>query len=446
MIHLREYQRVAIDKLRLSYKSGKRAPLLVSPTGTGKTCMLSFAACGQVARGGTVNWYAHRRELITQAADTLRKFGLEVGAFGVGLSHPVQVIGVQGALARGEVRECTMAAFDEAHHFASAAETWVTLLNAHRSAIILGATATPARGDGSALDGYDDIVTVAQVAELVDLWRRDPTQGLVPMTVLRPGHQLGKGRIAQLPVDAYIQHGAGRRMALFAPHVKAAEEFAQQFRDKGIPCGVVHGKTPTDERDDTLYRFARGDIKVVANVYVLTEGWDLPACDIVAIARPVGSAQMMLQMAGRARRPAPGKTECLLLDLRGVTHDPLIGGPDDDRIYSLHGEGMTRKGLTGPRMCGVCKRELGADEMVCGECGREVPELETPKATNDPLVKWAAKRRESVDQQVVQLVRWMRKFPDKKDGFYRHRFAAVYGNAPAPELIASARVMAGGRR
>src|SRR5260221_215114 len=150
-----------------AYADGKRAILYVSPTGSGKTVILGDTIASHVRNtpGARVNVYAHRRELLSQAAGTFRAFGLDVGIFGEGAAHPVQIMSTQGVLAKREVPSCTLACFDEAHHYA--ADEWRVVFDAHRGAgtPIVGATATPERGDGRALDMFDHIVVVAQPKE-----------------------------------------------------------------------------------------------------------------------------------------------------------------------------------------------------------------------------------------------------------------------------------------
>ncbi len=437
---LRPYQDRGIDNLCASYEAGNRAPLLVSPTGSGKTVMLSTFCSGHVAEGGHVTWYAHRKELIDQAVKTLRAFGLDVGAYGCNARAPVQVETVQAALARGDVKGCSLAVFDEAHHH-GVTEDWGRLMVAHKAAgsLVLAATATPERGDGKALAGYDDLIVVAQVRELVEEWRRDNKTGLVPVEVLGPNRIMPKGKVAQLPVDAHLEHARGRRNVVFAPGVPAAETFAAQFRAKGIEAVVVHGKSKDRER--SLERFAAGEVRVLINVYVLTEGWDCPSVGVVTLARSVGSIGMLLQMCGRGARPSHGKTGYTVLDLRAAC-TALKHRPDQDCDYSLEGAGITsRDGLRGERKCGVCKRPLEPNAVVCEVCGREAPEAEAPTATGDKLVHYSEFfKADSVDVRLARLGKWMRALrADGKNPFgAKYKYRATYKEMPTDEFLNAA--------
>lgn len=430
---LRDYQERALVSCSEAYADGGRALLIVSPTGSGKTITMSELIRRSVSKGKRWAWYAHRRELLSQAAGALTALGLIVGHAGRNEGAPVQVVGAQTALARGEVIDCDGAAFDEAHHYA--ADEWGKLVVAHKShgALIVGATATPARGDGKPLNHmFDRMIVVAQVPELIEAGH------LVPCEWRGPRRVLGRGEIASLPVDAYIRFGEGRRNVVFAPNVPAAEVFAEQFRARGIGAVVVHGDMKTAARDEALAAFASGRVRVIVNCFVLTEGWDCPDCSVVTIARGVTSVSMFLQMVGRGLRPAPGKASALLLDLRGVCN--VHGLPTDAREFSLDGEPIGRGSATGIgiRLCKICQTELSDGVTKCGTCGKEVP-IEIPTATGDALEKWAGRRQEPTDKRVVSLARWL--CETKKDGSRKDpmsaklKYKAVYGHFPRNEVF-----------
>jgi hypothetical protein len=405
---LRPYQVRARAAAKQAYADGKRAILYVAPTGAGKTVILGDTVTSHVRRQPSprVNLFAHRRELLTQTADTFRRFGLEVGIFGEGAHHAVQVLSTQAALSRGEVTSCTLAVFDEAHHYA--ADEWGELLTAYRDrgVAVCGATATPERGDGRALDKFDHLVVVAQVRELVALWRTDPTQGLVPYDIIKPTRKPPKGKIATSPVKAYQRYGDGRRNVVFCPNLKAAREWCEEFAAVGISSAVVWGNQDADSRDAALRSFRAGEVRVLLNVFVLTEGWDCPEVGVVTIARTCGSAGMLVQMCGRGARPAAGKADCRILDLAAVTSS--LGRPDDDCTYSLDGVGMTlanASGIVGQRLCKACKKPIDAD--VCGYCGKDNGQ-EVPGDAGIELEHWSAVyAADPVDVRVARLRKWI---------------------------------------
>ncbi len=426
---------------RRAYAEGKRAILYVAPTGAGKTVILGDTAASHLRNGGTrVSVYAHRRELLHQAAATFRAFGLDVGVFGEGAAHPVQVLSTQGALAKGEVQACTLAVFDESHHYA--ADDWRVVFDAHKNAgtPIVGATATPERGDGRALDMFDHIVVVAQPKELIKAGR------LVPCDWQGPARRVPKGKLARSPLWAHQQHARERRNVIFAPNLKSARQWLGHFTLAGVPSGMVWGAQKAEERDRVLADFKAGRIMVVFNCGVLTEGWDMPELGVVTIARTVGSAGALIQMAGRGARVAPGKDHYTLLDLSGACLS--YGLPDDDRQFSLEGVGISRgSGVAGAsqRLCKRCKAEIFED--VCPRCQFDNGQL-VPGDAGIDLGRWDAKRAldNTPDKRAMQLARWMQRQPGKNPKFYAYKFNAVYGTWPHETLMAMARRMVDGAR
>ena len=102
------------------------------------------------------------------------------------------------------------------------------------------------------------------------------------------------------PKDGWRRNG----ILVFTRFVEDAERLAQDLM--GF-CEVVSGKTPKKEREAILKRFKSGETEVVANVGVLTTGFDFPALDTIILARPTMSLALYYQMVGRAIRPYEGK-------------------------------------------------------------------------------------------------------------------------------------------
>jgi len=434
----RPYQDRAHDELRRHVAAGKRRILLVSPTGSGKTFMLSRVCAGAVAKGKRVAWFAHRRELVRQAAESLTDFGIDVGHSGKGLAAPVQVVGVQAALSRGEAPPADIVVLDEAHHFA--ADEWGQLPKAYPDALIIGASATPERADGRGLDClFEDLIVVAQPEELA-------REGhLVPCETIRPPRPQPAGKIAWPPVEAYLEHTSGRLAVVFAPHVKAAHEFADGFRKHHVPVGVVDGEMPTEERDRVLAEFAARRLLVLVNVYVLTEGWDCPEVDVVILARKFGSRGAFMQAAGRGLRTAKGKSVCTILDLAGVTH--IHGDPLEECEFSLDGEPIRRKGTVSLRLCRVCGEPLDDFGSPCARCGIAQRVLEVPGITRDPMAKFARIQRDPDDARAARLARWINEAKGKGWRWQSacHRYRGTYGSPPPSHIVSQALSISLGR-
>lgn len=448
---LRPYQIDAIERLRAVMRLGKRRVVLVSPTGSGKTKMLSEIARRCIESGRRALWLAHRSELIDQAVGALKSEGLIVGAICASAESPpnpyapIQVASVQTLLARNTRPPADMIFADECHHFALAAETFSALLNSYAESWTIGATATPERGDGCGLkDNFDALVVGATVRQLTD------DGYLVPCEVLRPDKPLEPGKIAQNPVDAYVEHAVGvdgtkRRTIVFCKSVALAEQYAGEFVTRGFKARALSAETPWPERRMTIDALRNGGLDVVTNVMVATEGLDAPEVSCVILARGCGSAGMYLQMIGRALRPAPGKRDAVLLDLRGVSHEH--GRPDDEREFSLDGRGIR---LRDPQSyCPVCGAPRTPPDP-CTSCGYEGSrdELGKPdKVVGVKLVPYAHLREDDDATRARRLARWIQASRAKgyKDGFWRAKYNAVYGAYPTAAIVEKAREVMAGR-
>lgn len=430
MGELRPYQKDAIANVRMLFKQGRRRVLLVLPTGAGKTRTGAEMAIRAVATGLRVLWLVHRTELGDQGAAAIRSLLTSRGLVGVVAAGsreddnphaPIVVASLQTLIARGIYPRADLVIFDEAHH--AVAETFLTLLEAHyASAFVVGLTATPQRGDGRALgDAFDGLVVGTTVAKLT-------ADGfLVPCRTISPDERLETGKLAQEPVDAYREHAPGTRAILFAKDIEHAEKYAGEFRMAGIPSAVVHAECSWAERDLAIEAFKTGAIRVLTNVYTLTEGFDVPETETCILARGFSCASTYLQCVGRVLRPAPGKTSATALDLAGIAHD--FGVASDERLYSLDGEGIRlRDSVAYCEVCGV----LRVPGEVCAECGWN-PVHSKQKADVIARKKLEAfKRREGHDdekraQELAQMIEWQVRSgykPTRAFHIYRGRYKA----------------------
>lgn len=321
---LRAYQEDVIERVRAVYRSGVRSCVLRLPTGAGKTHIAAALLRDAVARGKRAIFAAHRDDLVGTTLARVCAAGLRAGRVQAGeradSAASVQVCSIQTLHARpDECPPADLVILDECHR--AAAPTVRGVLARYPDAYILGLTATPERADGQALgDVFGALVdgpsTSALIAEGV----------LVGCDVIAPATY--SDSLACDPVDAVRTHGRGSTV-VFCATVAEARRVASELSS----AGYVDGDMPMRGRRDVLARFDRGDLAVLANCLVLTEGWDCPRADVCVLARGAGHASTYLQIVGRILRASPGKARALLVDLRGVVH--LHGMPDDDRVYSL---------------------------------------------------------------------------------------------------------------
>jgi superfamily II DNA or RNA helicase len=455
---LRDYQQAAIDATLASYASGKRRPAFVMATGGGKTPtfakMIKMAAESVIARPSLV--LAHRTELIDQAADKLRMVApdLRVGKFQGSVKQwraQVVVGSIQTASTPAGLKLLGAAGFgfvvvDECHH--SAAPTYVKTLRElgaydDQGPLVLGVTATLGRADGLALgEVFDD---VPYRIGLIDLVRRGylvPPRGIrvkiagLDMSRMRTvAGDLRGGEVAQAMHDAlapaaivraYLEHAKGRPTIAFLPSVALSIEQAEAFREQGVTAVHIDGTTPPAERRALLDAYRAGEIDVLCNCGLFTEGTDLPTTACIILGRPTKSAELYQQMVGRGLRLAPGKTDCVVLDVTGVTGRHKLA-----TIASLAGGGMADDEETVP------------DDLLMYE-DEEAPRTETAPADDAPPGADGPLEHELVDLFGRQNASWLR--TDGGTWFLPTPAAFVY-LTPAPDGLYDLRwVMRTGHR
>jgi len=340
MIELRPYQEECINKVLSAYEENKQGyEIIVLPTGAGKTLVFSSAIHKiQKKHTGNTLIIAHRDELISQAADKYRmicpsaiigKVGSGVHEYGCEITvASIQTISRPEHLKKLQAMKITLIIVDEAHHIM--ARSYQNVLEALPEAFVLGVTATPERLDKKDIfkgkqplfskniiemvkEGYlcNFRAIACQTEESLDgveTSMGDFNEGELNTAVNTP-------RRNKLIVRKYREHANGKRAAAFCVTVDHAECLCAAFNEAGIPASVIKGTTPIEERKRIYHDFRLGKIKVLCTVMVCTEGWDEPLVEVIIGARPTQSAGLFKQMFGRGLRLAPGKKECVLLDI-----------------------------------------------------------------------------------------------------------------------------------
>jgi len=358
VIEYRDYQTEVIAKTLEAFNKRQRRVVIASPTGSGKTVIMMGIIERAAAAGARVLIIVHRRELIDQIL-TYVDAGVICSGYEPDPDNTIQVATVQSLLSRKVRPRARLVIFDEVHHYA--AESWREIQEEYKFSRILGLTATPVRADGKPLGNFfDKLIVAAQYPDLIE-------QGhLVDVDVVRPAAYCGSD-LAQDPLEAYVAHGDGRQCIAFTRFVSDAEELAEAFRDAGISAKAVTGDTDPITRLEAVTAFRDGELQVLVNVYVLTEGFDAPAASCLLLARGCGHVSTYLQMCGRVLRPAPGKDKAVIIDLPGVSH--VHGLPTQRRHYTLETGIVDESKPVRVKDCPSCGNAMHPQVMTCDSCG-----------------------------------------------------------------------------
>jgi ATP-dependent helicase IRC3 len=343
---LRPYQREALTAVRDAYKAGKRRVIVSLPTGTGKTVVFAhFPRVLNMKKRLLV--LAHREELLLQARDKFRSIdpelkaeieqaGARAAADAKVVIASVLTLARNGArLSRLQPDEFSIIVVDEAHHAVAPSYRRIFdhfgLFEPRVSRYLIGFTATPRRGDKQGLgEIFEDVCYARDMREMIAArylcpitgWRVDTDLSLDSVKV-RHGDFV-ESQLAgvvntplrnNLLVKAYRDFAAERRAIVFCVDVAHAKDVHHAFAAAGIRAAPVWGDLSRDQRRSTLARFSAGEIDVVTNCNLLTEGFDEPRVDCVVMARPTRSKLLYAQMVGRGTRLHPAKKDLMVIDV-----------------------------------------------------------------------------------------------------------------------------------
>ncbi len=319
-MELRPYQSEGIEATREKFRRGAKRVLKILPTGGGKTVIASEIIRSAEARGSRILFLAHRRELIAQTGDKLRRFGVRHGTIMAG-ARPAPQLSVQVASIQTLVRRLDsypsfdLVFLDEAHH--AAAGGYQKVLELYPRARVIGLTATPWRLDGRGLaDVFDSHVIVRTPKQLRDEgylcavggWEFeavDTTKARVQGGDFRTKdleESASSKRVVGDVVEEWMRYSPGKSTVVFAVSIATSRLMAEAFVKAGVRAEHIDGEMHAVERDAIVQRLRSGQTTVVCNCNVLTEGFDVPSIECIVLARPTLSTSLYLQMVGRGLR------------------------------------------------------------------------------------------------------------------------------------------------
>ena len=367
---LRPYQQEALDAVVLNANNGISKQLVVLPTGAGKTVIFSQLP---IIKPDTLPMLvlAHRSELLEQARSKILasnpSLTVEIEQADRKAGKVDVVVASVATLGRNNtprIEEYPKDYFksiviDEAHH--AAAPSYRRIIDYFSPDFLLGVTATPQRSDSTRLiDVFDEIVYYRTIQDLIQDGWLAPLVGYRVKTstdISEVEIQNGEYSQSQLEekidnpernayvVSAYRNLAMDKKALVFASGVRHAENLAISFRQASVQTAVIIGSTPREERESILAQFATGQISVIVNVGVLTEGFDEPSLEAIILAKPTRSTLLYTQIVGRGTRLFEGKEHCIIIDIADTTKGKkpiglptLLGMPPD---FDLRGQSLT---------------------------------------------------------------------------------------------------------
>ena len=412
--NLRDYQQDLLDRVFTAFQEGYCRPLVVAPCGAGKSYI--FAELIRRTRGEALV-LTHRQELKQQHEELLRNLAVTNARVAMVLTEANRL---------GEYPKPALIVVDEAH--LSRSNSWMKVIE-YYDTFTAGFSATPVRLDGKPLgDVFDTMIQGVDVRWLIDHHRLAPYEYYAPTLVDTSGLRTVAGDyvvsdLEQLMnerciygdlVGSYERFAKGARTIAYCVSVNHARNVAEAFREAGYPADFMSAQTPSRERQRILTALRSGEIRVLCNVGLISEGISIDEVSCVMLLRPTESVALGIQQMMRCMRYMPGKT-AVIVDCVG--NYLRISLPDTERSWGLSEPVRKRRELNSEgnfylRCCPECYMTF-ATAPKCPFCGADYPlhsreiaahrEIELARITAEEAQRVAeAKKKSRVEQGRAQ--------------------------------------------
>ena len=364
-IKLFDYQEDMKERIEKALRL-HRSVMAQMPTGTGKTYLLTAVIDSFVSNNPMEKvWIvAHRRELVSQIDETVRKFHSYSASNASFLLSSVKAMSIQWLMRHYDEieEEPGLIVIDEAHH--ALAKTYKEMWERFPKAKFLGLTATPCRLNGKGFtDLFDVLVQSWGVPEFISKGRLATydfvsiksdgvTQRLIDSLQKRGADGdyqnkemdmlLNKKPSIERLYRSLEEFGKNRKGIVYAINISHAQKITKLYQEHGVKAIAIDSKTPATERQQDIEAFKKGDIQVLVNVDIFSEGFDCPDVEFVQLARPTLSLAKYLQMVGRGLRVAKGKKNCVIIDNVGLYR--VFGLPSQVWNWNAMFEGKLKVG------------------------------------------------------------------------------------------------------
>lgn len=374
MFKLFDYQLELIDRARKQIAD--KNVMVVSPPGSGKSVVISEIIKRATEKGGKVLFLVHRKELIEQITGSLIRHD-------VNLSH-VDLLTVGKAKNRlSAIQKPTLIITDEGHH--GKASTYQAIYNYFEDVPRLGFTATSWRMNGSGFtDTYDVMVEGKSVQWLIDNQRLANYRYYSLLSFDTSKLKTRNGEYTNQSIDEafgkaiygnvvkeYRQLADGQKAILYAHSIEASRSFSDEFNQAGIVSVHVDSKTPKIERERVMQAFRDGEIQVLCNVDLISEGFDVPDCSVTILCRPTKSLVLYLQQSMRSMRYQPDKQAIILDHVGNYKIHGLPDTPHDWNEYFIGGwkKKNNKTNEVKFKECPECSACYSLTVKICEICG-----------------------------------------------------------------------------
>ncbi len=369
---LRPYQ---IDNKVLIYDYWSRcnSVMLQMPTGTGKT-KLFVSVINDIKKYGEQTDVAskilvlvHRKELIEQISTELNNYEIEHGFIQADVNEGrkinVQIASVQtlnNRLQKWIEFEFDFIIIDEAHH--TLANSYKKIIEAFQKAKLLGVTATPYRMSGEGFqETFEKLIVSFDVGKFVEmgvLSEYDYYSVARTSYVQKEINNIKKmshgdynenemirvcdnNKIRAQVVNTYMQYAIGKKGIVYTINKEHNKHLCEEFNLHGICSVALDSDTPKEERKKAIEKFKKGDISIICNVDLFSEGFDCPDIEFIQLARPTKSLAVFLQQVGRGLRYSDSKEKTIFLDNVGLYN--RFGLPDSKIQWQRYFKGNAYK-------------------------------------------------------------------------------------------------------
>lgn len=374
-MRLYPHQEKLINNVRLAYKQGYQAPCIVSGCGSGKSVMIAYVIKKITDREKPVLFLVHRAELKDQIQETLEKFEVDMRFVYLGM--------VQSVVRRLHlIKPPHLIVTDESHH--GLANSYKKIYEHFKDVKRLHFTATPIRLNGDGLGEVNDILVEGETVRwLIDNHYLSPYKYYAPKLIDDYSLSIKQGEYTTSSIKAsysdkkiygsvtahYLKIAENTQAIIYCYSIEQSKEIASEFNRLNINAAHIDGTTSKTERAKIIRDFRDRKIKILTNVDLIGEGFNVPDCETVILMRPTQSLSLHIQQSMRSMRYKPGKTAIIIDHVGNVNRHGL---PDTEHTWTLEKANKKRKKSENTvkiKTCTKCYQVYPFEMQVCPYCG-----------------------------------------------------------------------------